>query len=702
MKIIKKLLYVLSLLLVCTACDSNEYEIPAEEISDLYILTSAGENTVNKRAEVDKFFSFSDLSQGTLSRKWTIPEGNFFLKGPIPNNLKKHDKFIINAGDTTSVDQTIHVLFKKGNSLTEVKYFAIFEDSTEFEFNRDYDLVTNSFIPDTIRTEKIDDKWIAEYTFIVDVYDTVVATPELRFLDGTIIDHQNTEPMTVRFGDQLIIEDVSAFLENNNARPNVTKWRIHTIEENEDERKSFKVGEDFDRVGDVDVRVIDTLTFVRLGEFQLQLRSERSRDEDLGSSNDTYEIPKIFNILPLDEDLVLDNSIQPIIEFDDNRIAIPVSSILAQIENDNVAEDFTVKVDGDIIPVNLVTIANRVDASGETLGGLILLTLDTPLVPADAAKTVTVSYNGTSIMSRDERLLQGFENEPIIVNTPSPLELAGDLLNISGKIVIPFNQRIDPESITNSSDPSQGFSVLLNGMPATISSVEVSEDSERALAIDLDGGVFDDDDISVEYVGPGDILSLGGGSISDFSLVTALHVFPSLIGDSGMFEQSLGTDWIHFGNKTVAGVEIVAPPTPDNVTSITPSGDVLRLTINKNGDTSKQNAANAETVNTIALENGATYKIKFKRYVKDNPSAPSSSGNLIFRFVKPGSPNGDQSYNLGIATSTNLNRWIEDEITFIADSDTYVDSKLRIVAAWSAWADIYVDDVVLSKFSERP
>jgi len=117
----------LSIPLLFVACD-NDFEAPSEEISDLFIVLSSGPSTL-REAQVDNFFSFSDVSQGAMSREWTIPEDAFFLRGPIPNNLPKHDDFIVNPGETVSSDKTINILFKKGNSNTTIGYRAIFRVS---------------------------------------------------------------------------------------------------------------------------------------------------------------------------------------------------------------------------------------------------------------------------------------------------------------------------------------------------------------------------------------------------------------------------------------------------------------------------------------------------------------------------------------------------------------------------------------------
>ncbi|WP_343329623.1 hypothetical protein [Polaribacter staleyi] len=596
MKTIKNLLYAFSLLLLIISCNNNDYEIPSEEISDLYILTSAGVNTVTMRTEVNNFFSLSDISQGTLERKWTINEGDFFLQGPLPDKLPNYDDYIINAGDTVSKDQTVHVMFKKGDSLTKVKYYGVFKDSTEFEFNVSYDNLTAAFIPDTIRTKKIEDKWIAEYTYLIDVYDTVVATPELRRLDETIIDHKNTASMTVKFGDQIIIEDLSAKLIDNNARPQITKFRMHTLEEDEEARTGYSVS-NFDREGDFTKRIIDTLQFSRLGEYQLELTASRLRDEDLGASSDVYDVPMIFNVVPLDEDLVLDTTVRAVAELDDNRISIPISSRLKAIEG-NVLNDFTVKVDGTVVPTTNVSIASYNGGNG----GLVYLSLETPLVPTDAAKVVTVSYTGSTIMSLDDRVLQSFTDEPIEVFVPTPMNKVGGVLESENdEILIRFNQNIDPVSISNSADPTVGFNVILNGSSIDIASISVDANDTKMLKITLSGigaSLYQDDVITIAHDGTGDIRSVGDGAIAGFTAITVQPYFKNLITDGG-FEGTLGDFWVEGASGAGATVALSADVAFEGAQS-------AKLTALK---------PRLESGSTLNYEGGATYVVSYRRYI---------------------------------------------------------------------------------------
>ena len=136
-KLIKTMFSLSLLTLLFISCDDDEYVAPGS-FTDLSITWTSGASSA-RESEVNRFFSFSDISAGAEYSEWRIPSNAFFLQGPIPNNLDNHDAYIVNPGDTVSSEKTVHVLWKKGDSLTEVKYYGIFNDSTSFRFNLYYD-----------------------------------------------------------------------------------------------------------------------------------------------------------------------------------------------------------------------------------------------------------------------------------------------------------------------------------------------------------------------------------------------------------------------------------------------------------------------------------------------------------------------------------------------------------------------------------
>lgn len=285
---------VLPVLVVLIGCSEDEYVVPGE-FTDLSITWSSGAAAV-RESQVNQFFSFMDMSAGATHQEWRIPKSAFFLQGPIPNNLESHDEYIIDMDDTVSTDRTVHVLWTKGDTATQVGYYATFRDSTSFVFNAYWDSDLGTQVEDTIKTEFVGGEWVAEYSFILDVYDTVVAVPQIRHLDGTVVDHENTESITLTVGDQLEVEDLSAFLEDNNARPDYTKWRAHTFEGDEDNWEYYELATQT-RDGDFEKKVVDVVTFNRAGQFKIELTARRERTDNLKQSEDIIDLPITINVV---------------------------------------------------------------------------------------------------------------------------------------------------------------------------------------------------------------------------------------------------------------------------------------------------------------------------------------------------------------------------------------------------------------------
>lgn len=683
-----KTIFLVSLVLFI-ACDDNEYEAP-ETFSDLSITFTTGAST-DRVSTVNGFFSFSDLSAGAIEQEWRIPESAFFLEGPIPNNLDNHDEYIINPGETVSTDKTVHVMWTKGDTLTKVGYYAVFPDSTSFRFPAYWDSDLGEAVEDTIQTKLINGQWVAEYEFIIDVYDSVVATPEVRYLDETILDHENTSAITLNFGDQLIFEDLSGLLDNNNARPNTTKWRVHTIEEDEDDQTNA-YSNTIERV-ELDERVLDTITFDELGDFRVELTATRVRTERLRENENIYEIPTIITVIPLAEDLTIDNTL-PIIERDDDRITIAVTSRLASLEN-NPSANFDVKVDGVTVPVESVTFGTRT-SNGEVVGGIINLTLDAPLDPSDASKSVTVSYDGQGgITSRDLRPLQAFSDAPITVYVPSPMVQTGTIIESSDqKILIPFDQDIDPASISGSANAAAGFTVTLNGGSGTISTVAVNADDAKTLEIDLVEGVYTDDVIMISYTGPGDIKSVGGGSISDFSALTLEPYKLNLLTDGG-FEGNFGDYWVEGASGTGATVEL----STDVAYEGTQSAKLTAL---------KPRLESGASLNYEA----ATYGISYRRYILsssvtlDDAFHQKNHGDKIWFDSSDGTSAKTPrwygaDYPAGTAPALDTWVYVEAETTFTAEA---LNKIVRIQPVPTAGTDytVYYDDFKIYKINKRP
>jgi uncharacterized repeat protein (TIGR02059 family) len=699
MKNIKNLVKTLFLLplVLLTGCQDDEYVAPGS-FTDLSITWSSGASGI-RESEVNRFFTFSDLSAGAEQHQWSIPENAFFLNGPIPNNLDNHDAYIADPADAkVSTDITVHVLWKKGDSNTKVRYFGIFSEYTEFDFNRwDADLAET--ITDTIKTQNIDGKWIADYEFIIDVYDTVVAKPEVRYLDGTILDYGNTESLNVKFGDTLVLEDLSAFVDDNNARPDYTRFRVHTLEENEEDWTYFatKSKDPILREGDYDIRITDTLIFGRLGDFGIRLLARRERTERVKASEDIFDISTIFKVVPLTEDLV---QLGTVIERDDDRIDILISSPLSDFE-ENPAGDFTVKIDGASVAVESVTKSGQV-ISGKRYGRISLI-LETPLVPEDAAKVVTVSYSGTDIISGDERVLQPFTDISIDVYVPTPMSVNGPIVEADNDIIqITFSQELDPASISGSVNPAAGFIIGLNGGSGTVQSVSVNDSNPKTLDITLVEGVYQNDVITVAYSGPGDIRSIGGGAIADFTDVTIELYIANLLSDSdNSFEGTYGSYWVEGASGAGATVEFSTDYAHTGSQSVKMTALKPRL----------------ESGSNLSYEVG-TYIVSYWRYIPSTVTAPDVAA--VFDDAFHSKNHGDkiwldsgsgatavtprwygENYPNGTAPPYDIWEYVEVEKDITAEA---FNKKIRFQPVPTSGTDytVYYDDLKIYKKEFRP
>ena len=295
------------------------------------------------------------------------------------------------------------------------------------------------------------------------------------------------------------------------------------------------------------------------------------------------------------------------------------------------------------------------------------------------------------------------ENPVEVIPSTEPVTLDKAIVTEDGNVKLTFSREMESSTLV----PSD-FSIDIkdkNGasIAVTVDNAELDTQDASLLTLTLAGDrAYDDDTVTVTYTK--NAFATTDGVLletqTDYAVLTGQN--PDLLEGAGMFENDLGVDWNWVGNKVIPEVEITDPPTPANVTNVSPSGRVVRLTHNKNGGTNL-NAANCESARIVpGMEVGKSYRFTFKRYVRDNPSAASRSVNLIFRFVPTTGGNGDQFFSLGVGNANNLDRWIEGEYIFTADKASYVDAKLRLVTNWSAYADVHLDDVVLQVYNLRP
>ncbi|SIS49242.1 repeat-containing protein [Zobellia uliginosa] len=667
MRDIKYSIRFLFLLLIIVGCEDDDAYVAPNSFVDAAFTTTWG-TAADKDIDINNYGSFMDLSNGTVKHEWTIPEGTFFLKGPLPTNADNFEKYIIEDAGKVSEEGTVHVLFTKGDSLTPIKLHNEYEEYTEFALPTGWDTETNSTIIDTLKTVKKGSVWVLDYTLIIDVYDTIVADMEIRNMAGNKIDFKNQDVIDLKFGDQLIFEDLSR--NNNTSRPNSTVWTIHTIAENkEDEENIINVNEE---------KTIDTLTFnKRIGQFKGRLISKRERTETVQADEETYEIPVIFNVAALDEALEQSGEVM---ELADNTIVVPVSSKLAPLTED-VSSHFSVKVNGVKRPVATV-------AQNPTNAAQLWLTLATPLEGDDAVNPVTVSYDGgnATLKSIDERLLEAFTDVVVEVYVPVPVLRVGTAQKQTADdaILLQFDQELDPASITASADATMGFSATVNGVASGVSSVEVDATDPSILKLYLNEELYRDDEITISYVAPGDIRSIGAGELSDFGPDMVVADEDNILGDVGMFESAIGSDWLNTGSTGTGAASITAPPTPDSPSTVAPSGNVMHLSAPDG------NKPNTITSGTYPFEAGVVYRVKFKRYL-------GSTTTTAFAKHFFGNQQVSDNWN---DTEDELGKWQSVEFTFTAASTT--NGTVRIQPVPAGISDVYYDDYIIQVDDNRP
>lgn len=663
MKNINFLFKILSALLVIAfiGCEQgNDYVEPAS-FSDLAFTTTAGSSSA-RVSEVNQYMSFMDLSAGAITHTWTIPSNAFFLQGPIPSNLETHDQYIINSGDTVSTDKTVHVLWKVGDTLTKVKFMNVFVDSTSFILPAYWDYDLGETVYDTIRTERFGELWKAEYEITVDVYDTITPTIEIRDINGNVIDFQNMEQIDLKFEDQLIFEDLSRVV--NTARPDQTKWRIHTIEENEDDEENiFNVTE---------TKTIDTITFDKsLGQFTGELTASREGTEDLKSRSATIKMGVIFNISQLDEPLTYAGF--PI-ESDEDVISLLLSHRI-QPFSENVTGNFTIEVDGVAKTIESVT--------RNSSGTKLFITLDSPLIPQDDAKSVIISYDGenAALLSFDERQLEAFNDAEISVYVPQPVVQQGDINEIENQTIqLFFDSAFNPASLT---DPTVGFEVLVNGISFDFASISVNASDAQILDITLADQIYSDDIISVSHDGTGDITSVGGGLIAPFSARTVTMYELDLLNGDGSFSDE--TKWHNrFGHTpgVDSDVTVVTPPVPN--TPSTGTAIFIEAIDGKKADLRSEGS--------YPFETGKTYIFKAKRFITAEHTTTLAKLYIGEFQIKP-----DPEQYAGAL----VEQWEDIAYEFIYDGDTG-GQIIRLQPIPVGVAKIYYDNMIVVESDKRP
>lgn len=360
MKLKNIFLLTVALIAVFTACQDDDYEMP-NDLSAVAWYTS-NFRSAEFQVNVNDFISFSDLSQNALSHNWTIPEGSYFLQGPISQNDSILDGFIIpNAGQETT-DETIHVLFTKGG-LQPVRLYNTFKEKVTFYGN------------DTIDAKQEGDVWVIDTTFMVDVFDTIV--PEILIRQAGVQVPLGPDTIYVEAGGTLEFVDITSI-----GRPNTRFWNV---------------------AGTTSTDSVATILFKKLGVFSARFTSSRT-GENIPTDQEQILIPNPIKVIPSSKPWELFGAIKAI---DSENIRVVVSGEAAPFTGKE--GDFTVHVANNGFNQDITVQSATVNMQDATI---IELKLSERIYVND---TVTVSYVGNTITSVDERKLNAFTDESIVM-----------------------------------------------------------------------------------------------------------------------------------------------------------------------------------------------------------------------------------------------------------------------------------------------
>lgn len=367
MKIKNIIIMAIAIVVAFTACQDDEYEMPND-------LSGVGWYTSNFRNDqfligINDFVSFSDVSQNAVSHKWTIPEGAFFLEGPISRTDSILEEYIIpNAGLETE-DETVHVYFTK-SGMQPVRLYNTFNEKVTF-FGRD-----------TFEAKQEGNIWVIDTTFMVDVLDTIVAEVLVR-QEGVEVP-LGTDTIYVEAGGSLEFVDITSI-----GRPNTWDWRV---------------------AGEMSTDSAATFIFKKLGVFGAALNISRS-GENIPGDYDRFIVPNPIKVIPSSKPWELAGDL---VELEDETIQLPFNGEFLPFMNKE--EFFTVKVNDVEFAISSISI-NTTDAT------LLEIKLAEPIYRPDV---ITVSLaEGSGINSTDYRTPTAFSDVPVVMHDVNLLSDAG-------------------------------------------------------------------------------------------------------------------------------------------------------------------------------------------------------------------------------------------------------------------------------------
>lgn len=397
------ILFMLFLLVVVVACE-EDYESP-NPFSDVSWYTSqlnAGGYSLKK----DDFMAFRDLSQGALSHEWSIEEGNYFLS----DGFSKGDSlahFIDKETGLKSEENTVNILFGK-SGLNSVRLRNTFSEKVSFNGES------------LNEAKKIDDVWVFDTTFVVDVFaDMEPAFKVFQLIEddeGNVIEEK--EVLSILEEDMPDKEESASWL---NIQVEVG-GRLKFVDMTTIDRPTGRTWTIYNQGSPITSKDSSTIVFYnKLGfitDFSGSFKSERtSENGSIPASTVSKLIPLKIEVVPSTKPFIFAGNLK---EMEDETILFNVSGEVKAFSGMEGA--FTVHVTNDNgFDEDIAVSQAKVNSSDASI---IELKLSAPIYGTDI---ITVSYNNAigSIKSVDARELNSFASE-LVVNFSAAVNILNE------------------------------------------------------------------------------------------------------------------------------------------------------------------------------------------------------------------------------------------------------------------------------------
>ena len=380
----KKLLLLSWLPLLLVGCtDMIENTLNFSDVSWYTSETKKHSSDSLYNIKINDFISFMDVSQGALTHEWIIEDGNVFLNDKFDVNNVTSNDFNLAQGLKSNA-KIVHVYFKN-QGRNKVILRNTFKDYVKF-----------SGKDTTYEAKKEGDVWVMERVFNVEVYGNMSPLFEVRSSDGTVIlrdtgattiDNQSSwKSIEIEVGDKLTFVDLTT-----QDRPSGRTWFVNGS------------------LLTTSTSEIAVFEFLRIGNFNQSRIVSRRNTIGIPATETQRYIPLNITVKGTNKPYTLYGKINQTGNSDlsfstygevspESDFTIAINDFTVHVKNDSAAFDQDISIQSiKINPLNPTALDVK---------------LSEPIYNTDA---ITVTYNGNSIKSRDNRPLQQFDSEIVIM-----------------------------------------------------------------------------------------------------------------------------------------------------------------------------------------------------------------------------------------------------------------------------------------------